>query len=344
MPSFPRGSFQGRPPIDLPERMIMNKNYERLVSCAGTPAKIGEALAAAAPVKLSVENETYQKIPGGDMPGDSININEQAVLAAERLFPSITKHLASAAEKNPYGRVVMSVSGGSGSGKTCLSALTAYFLNKNNIGARIMSGDNYVHRIPAENDAERLRIFRHNGISAMVESGLFDGEIFEKLQKYQKEQNEKGHAEDIDEPWFQTYLEGGKAALNGHLGSRNEQNFDMLNDIISAFKNGAKELWFRRMGRDNTALWYEKADLTDIRVLILEWTHGLSKHLTGIDTRVFIHTTPEETYASRVARSRDENAKTDFIQAVIAIEQKQLSALIPTADIIINRAGETITP
>ena len=97
------------------------------------------------------------------------------------------------------------------------------------------------------------------------------------------------------------------------------------------------------MGRDNTALWYEKADMTDTRVLILEWTHGLSKHLSGIDTRIFIHTTPEETYASRIERSRDENAKTDFIQAVIAIEQNQLMARIPTADIIINRAGEPLS-
>lgn len=316
----------------------MNKAYERIISCKGTPAKIAEALAAAAPSSFT----DHQDILQGDMPGDSININEQAVLAAQRLFPVVTKSLSASAEKNPFGRTVISVSGGSGSGKTCLSALTAFFLNKNNIGARIISGDNYVHRIPVENDAERLRIFRQSGIAAMVESGLFDETVFEKLQKYQKEQNETGHASDIDEPWFSKYLEGGKAALYHHLGSNNEQNFDMLNGIIAAFKDGAKELWFRRMGRDNTALWYEKTDLTDINVLILEWTHGLSKHLSGIDTRIFIHTTPDETYASRIERSRDENAKTDFIQAVIALEQKQLSELIPTADIVINRAGEPL--
>ncbi|MCR5211128.1 MAG: adenylylsulfate kinase [Lachnospiraceae bacterium] len=320
----------------------MNNNYERLVPCAGTPAKIAEALAAAVPSALSEDNGTYRDIPGGDMPGDSNNINDQAVLAAERFFPSLTKLLASAAEMNPYGRTVISVSGGSGSGKTCLSALTAFYLNKCNIGARVMSGDNYVHRIPVENDAERLRIFRQSGISSMVENGLFNEEIFERLKKYQKEQNETGHAADIEEPWFKIYMEGGKAALDNHLGSPNEQNFDMLNGIISAFKDGAKELVFRRMGRDNTALWYERADMTDTRVLILEWTHGLSKHLLDIDTRVFIQTTPEETYASRMERSRDENARTDFIQAVIAIEQKQLTALIPTADIIINRAGELL--
>ena len=321
----------------------MNKEYEKLESRTDIPAMIAEKLSAASPAALSKENGIFQEIPGGDMPGDSINISEQAIQAAERLFPLITKNLAETVEKNPYGRTVISVSGGSGSGKTCLSALTAFYLNKCGIGTRIISGDNYVHRIPVENDAERLRIFRHNGIKAMVEHGLFDNEIFERLQSYQREQNEKGHASDIDEPWFQTYIEGGKAALNQHLGSSSEQNFEMLNDIISAFKDGAKELWLRRMGRDNTALWYEKADMTDINVLILEWTHGLSKHLAGIDRRVFIHTTPEETYASRIGRSRDENAKTDFIQAVIAIEQEQLTKLIPTADIIINRAGEPLS-
>lgn len=321
----------------------MNKEYEKIDICPGTPAKVLEKLSAASPSALASENGIYQRIPGGDMPGDSININEQAVLAAERLFPLITKELSEVVKKNPFGRAVISVSGGSGSGKTCLSALTAYFLNKSGIGARIISGDNYVHRIPAENDAERLRIFRHNGIRAMVERGLFDNEIFERLQSYQREQNEKGHAKDIDEPWFETYIEGGKAALNQHLGSDNEQNFAMLNDIIGAFKDGAKELWLRRMGRDNTALWYEKTDIKDINVLILEWTHGLSKHLLSIDKRIFIHTTPEETYASRIERSRDENAKTDFIQTVIAIEQKQLMALAPTADIIINRAGEPLS-
>ncbi|MBQ6259008.1 MAG: adenylylsulfate kinase [Lachnospiraceae bacterium] len=321
----------------------MNKEYERPEAHDEIPAKISELISLAESAELSKENGIYQNIPGGDMPGDHININEQAILAAKRLFPLIMEKLVSTVRSNPYGRAVISVSGGSGSGKTCLSALTAWYLNKCNVGTRIISGDNYVHRIPAENDAERLRIFRHNGIRAMVESGQFDNIIFERLQSYQKEQNETGHAKDIDEPWFKTYIEGGKAALDQHLGSSNEQNFEMLNDIISAFKDGAKELWLRRMGRDNTALWYEKADMTDTHVLILEWTHGLSKHLSGIDERIFIRTTPEETYASRIGRSRDENAKTDFIQAVIAIEQTQLTKLIPTADLIINRAGEQLS-
>lgn len=320
----------------------MNTDYRKLESHAGTPAKISEALNTAAPVALSVENGIYQKIPGGDMPGDSININDKAVLAAEKFFPVIRERLARSVENNPYGRTVISVSGGSGSGKTCLSALVAFYLNQCGIGARIISGDNYVHRIPVENDAERLRVFRHNGIAAMVSSGLFDNGIFEKLQRYQRQQNETGHAKDIDEPWFRTYIEGGKAALEQHLGSRNEQNFDMLNDIIRAFKDGAEDLWLRRMGRDNTALWYEKADMADVHVLILEWTHGLSKLLSGIDTRVFIYSTPEETYASRIERSRDENARTDFIQSVIAIEQKLLMERVPAADIIISRAGELL--
>ena len=97
------------------------------------------------------------------------------------------------------------------------------------------------------------------------------------------------------------------------------------------------------MGRDTTAFWYESRDFTKTSVLILEWTLSLSRYLIGIDVPVFIDATPEETYASRVARGRDANARTDLIQAVVEIEQGLLMRDVPRASVIATRDGRVLT-
>lgn len=67
--------------------------------------------------------------------------------------------LVQALENNPCSKAVLSVSGGSGVGKTCVSALLTYYLNQLGVGAFTLSGDNYPRRFPELNDAERTRIF-----------------------------------------------------------------------------------------------------------------------------------------------------------------------------------------
>lgn len=322
----------------------MNRDYDRIQFDEKYKESALQRLAAINPAALSPA--PGQKIPGGDMPGDITDINEAAVSAAVRLFPVLREHILAAIEDNPYGRCVISISGGSGSGKTCSAAILAYILNSAGIETYTMSGDNYAHRIPHENDEGRQRVFRHNGVRAVVDARLAeDPHVFKEIMAFQKEENEKGHAEPpAGSEWFDTYVAGGKAALKRHLATPHEQNFNEINDVISAFRDGAREIWLRRMGRDTTAFWYENRDFSKTSVLILEWTLGLSRYLTGIDVPVFIETTPEETYTSRISRGRDSNARTDLIQAVIEIEQKLLIRDVPRASVIATRAGAVLTP
>ncbi len=321
----------------------MNRDYDRIEFAEDRKREVMETLFGVDAARLAPA--PGQDIPGGDMPGDITDINEEAIAAAVKLFPTLQDKILQGIADNPYGRCVVSISGGSGSGKTCSAAILAYILNSAGIETYTMSGDNYAHRIPHENDEGRQRVFRHNGVRAVVDARLAeDPKVFEEIMAFQLEENENGHAEPpAGAEWFDTYIDGGKKALKRHLATPHEQNFNEINDVISAFRDGAREIWMRRMGRDTTAFWYENRDFSKTSVLILEWTLGLSRYLTGIDVPVYIETTPEETYASRIARGRDSNARTDLIQAVIEIEQGLLMRDVPRASIIATRDGSVLT-
>lgn len=56
--------------------------------------------------------------------------------------------------------MVITVCGGSGVGKSEIASLLAHYFENMGVGCYTLSGDNYPHRIPVYNDAERLRIFR----------------------------------------------------------------------------------------------------------------------------------------------------------------------------------------
>ena len=79
------------------------------------------------------------------------------------------------------------------------------------------------------------------------------------------------------------------------------------------------------MGREADEIWYEQTDLTGVQVLLLEWTHGGSEYLEGVDVSVYLDSSPEETQARRIRRGRDENAASAFIQLVVSIEGKKLA-------------------
>ena len=102
-------------------------------------------------------------MPQGDMPGDAVHISEAHRTKADAIFPLLLPQLAEICARNPYGRAVITVCGGSGSGKTGAAALLGYYFKQIGIGSYVLSGDNYPRRYPALNDAERLRIFRQGG-------------------------------------------------------------------------------------------------------------------------------------------------------------------------------------
>lgn len=285
--------------------------------------------------------EVPDNIPQGDMPGDGVWIGPQSVEKANAAFRVLLPMLKEAINEN--GKAVVSVSGGSGAGKTCVAALITYYLNQLGVGAYTLSGDNYPKRIPEQNDAERTRIFRLAGIRGMLEAGCYSPENAETLKNLQKSDLDPEPRQAEQYPWLAAYQAAGRAELSKYLGTALEQEYDQLEAVLAQFKAGQEKLWLKRMGREDTAIWYEEKDFSGISVLVLEWTHGNSGLFAGVDIPVLLYNTPAETREYRLARGRDANADTAFITMVLELEQAKLEARAESAKIIVSKAAEVLS-
>lgn len=228
--------------------------------------------------------------PHGDMPGDRINIEQSHLDKAGVIYPQLKSLL-------PEGKCVVCVCGGSGVGKSEIASLLAGMLYNDGIKAYVMSGDNYPHRIPMENDAERERV----------------------------------------------YAKGGRNALEAYLGSAQEINFQLVSDILTQFKAGVPNISMKRMGRTKDAIWFDDVDFSEINVLILEWTHGNSDNIIGVDIPILLNSTPAETLEHRKKRNRDGGVDSPFTTMVLEIEQGQLMEQAHKAKIIVTKSGELIS-
>ena len=282
--------------------------------------------------------EVPDHIPQGDMPRDPVWIGPEVTAKANTLFPLVVKELI-----NIEGKAVISIAGGSGVGKTCIASLFTYYLNANGIGAYTLSGDNYPRRIPEYNDAERLHIYREAATKGLVASGNYTKENMEILLHLQEENLDSDPKQFDSYPWMKDYFEAGKLGLKGYLGTGNEICFSDINNVLKQFKEGKDKIWLKRMGRTETSLWYEEKDFSNIQVIVVEWTHGLSNELNDVDVPILLNSTPEETLQARIARGRDANADTPFIAMVLAIEQRKLHSQAPNAKLILSKAGKIIS-
>ncbi len=99
------------------------------------------------------------------MPGDKIEIGQDHVDKAELIYPILKEKIKSLLQEKK--KVVAAVCGGSGVGKSEIASLLAFMLGNDGIPAYVMSGDNYPHRIPKENDAKRHAVFEKGGRGAL---------------------------------------------------------------------------------------------------------------------------------------------------------------------------------
>ena len=280
--------------------------------------------------------EVNEDMPHGDMPGDKIAIGEDHINKAKKIFPLLIEEL----KKADADKVVVSVFGGSGVGKSEIASLLTYYLQSAGIGAYVLSGDNYPYRIPMYNDAERLSIFRSNGLQGLTENALFDNEVKETLFKLWAEETDPDPAKVKEYPWLEKYQEYGRKALKEYLGTRKEQNYDEVNRIIDQFKKGEDKIYLKRMGRKEEERWYDLVDFTDTDVLVIEWTHGNNENLKGIDIPILLNSTPEETREHRRLRARDGKTDSAFTTMVLSVEQEELDERGRFAKIRISKAGE----
>ena len=277
------------------------------------------------------------EIPHGDMPGDKICIGEEHIRKAKALFPELMRMM----EERGEARTVVAVCGGSGVGKSEIASVLAYYLRDQGIGAYVLSGDNYPRRIPRENDRERQRIFRVGGLRGLVSAGLISETVTAELRKLWEE--DRDAEPNPDQEWLRVYRRAGRRALSGYLGTPAETDFDEVSGILADFHRGAREICLKRMGREPGELWYDRVDFSEIRVLIVEWTHGNSDYLEGVDIPVLLNSTPAETLAHRRARNRDGKTDSAFTTLVLEIEQQKLEDQARKARLILSKQGELLS-
>lgn len=112
------------------------------------------------PNMKGVPTMDLNNLPHGDNPGDIVDIAPQQIENARTLYPVLKSMLTNA-------KTVVSLCGGSGSGKSGMACLLAAMLEDDGIHAYIMSGDNYPRRVPMYNDAERERVYAEGGREAL---------------------------------------------------------------------------------------------------------------------------------------------------------------------------------
>lgn len=142
-----------------------------------------------------------------------------------------------------------------------------------------------------------------------------------------------------DEERQRIFDEKGKEGLVEYLGTPNEIEYDAVNQVIKEFKSGATSISLKKMGRAEGEISYEDTDFRNIQILLIEWTHGGSEFLSGVDLPVYVDSTPDDTLHRRVKRNRDENAASELIKTVLDIEQKKLQDQARNAKIVIGRDG-----
>ncbi|HMO10859.1 MAG TPA: hypothetical protein PKB06_05015, partial [Actinotalea sp.] len=274
----------------------------------------------------------------GDMPGDSVQITEHHLAAARQVYPVLRRLLEPSLGRGE--RAVVAVHGRAGGREAEIGSLLAHALTAAGAGVYVLSGDNYPHRVPPANDAERLRVFRAAGLRALARSEGYDATTRDQLAALQATGLDCDPGQVTAHPWLAGYLRAGRAALAEYLGSPAEIAFDELGDILSAFHAGAAHLRLKRMGRSADQVWYDDVDMADVRVLVLEWTHGNSEHLRGVDVPILLNSTPAETLAHRRARNRDGGVDSPFTTMVLEIEQDKLRAGAHRAAIIVSKSGQ----
>lgn len=265
------------------------------------------------------------------------DLAREQIRNAERLFPLILEKTEERKEK----KTIISISGGSGVGKTGMAFLLQNMFEKQGKKSLIISGDNYPHRIPMYNDAERIARFRMSGLNGLITERLYTDEVKEKLLELQKAGRDAEEQEDMQ--WLSIYQKYGDKALTDYLGTEQELDYEAVSNLLMQFHGETSQLLLRHMGRTPDDIWYDRRDVSDTDILILEWTHGNSAYLQGVDVSVVLISTPEETLENRKKRNRDTAIDSPFVARVLRIEQKKINDGLNRADIIQDMHGRIYT-
>jgi uridine kinase len=117
-----------------------------------------------------------------------------------------------------------------------------------------------------------------------------------------------------------------------------EVRLDLLDEHLAQARSGAESLDKPLVVYGEDRITEETVSLAGISALVAEGTY--TTVLENVDTRVFIDLTYMETLQSRLERARE--AQDDFLEKVLDIEHRIISAQRSRADYIIDKAYEVV--
>ncbi|MCL2840106.1 MAG: adenylylsulfate kinase [Defluviitaleaceae bacterium] len=238
---------------------------------------------------------------------------------SESIFTALEPILTDALEENRYRRAVVSLSGESGSNNAEITAGLMLELRKAGIDSFILSEMDYFHRIPMYNDVERRNVFRTEGMRELLVRGIYTEALRDDLAKLKRTMTDADASLVKTHPWLVAYHKGGDGGLRSYLGTQREVDFQELSDIIMRFKNGADEVYLKRIGHDESSTWYEAKSCRAVKVLIIEGIYGNSDNLRGVDIPLMLWGSsaakPKNSFAERICALEHELLLSQAINA-----------------------------
>jgi uridine kinase len=114
-----------------------------------------------------------------------------------------------------------------------------------------------------------------------------------------------------------------------------EVRLDLMDEHLAAFINGARLIEKPLVDYENDTILSEKLYMERARVALADGTY--TTLLQNVNCRVFIDRDYLDTRAHREKRKRDESELDPFIDRVLEIEHRIISAHRENADIVVNR-------
>lgn len=111
-----------------------------------------------------------------------------------------------------------------------------------------------------------------------------------------------------------------------------EVNLALIESAIGAFRAGEDGVLLPSVDYAADRFQIRPVDLGAARVLVVEGTYALA--IAGLDLRVFLEATYEDTRSRRRARARD--ADSPFVERLLAIEHEIVARQLAVADIVID--------
>ncbi len=112
-----------------------------------------------------------------------------------------------------------------------------------------------------------------------------------------------------------------------------EVNLALLNEHVLAFREGRSDVTVPMVDYPSDSFLSRRRDFAPLAALIVEGTYVL--RLPGMDIRIFLNATSDDTRARRRARNRDIDAP--IVDQVLAIEHELIAPQAALASIVIDR-------